>query len=1037
MVAFDRPVGAPADVQELEYVSALHQTSKVARRDGSINDHDVQLYLRSRFGLELSLNEIRQTIFQGMGGSAQDGEVIDLMEMTAILLIPYLNKLAIVQNGGERSLPEGCVVPTESDVLKQVWEMILHDAVVDVHDGGSSSSTGGEMMTGTDDEAPKLNVALIQKILFAYGEDDLAKNTDLCQAMVDQMVNHDRFTVQAFSQALTEDVKLYDVGNEVRYTNSYQDIMERDDLHQDFLDHGDDDHGMNKTETFHDEYSKNGNTVDEETTLLRDDAIAKPAAPKIKKRYSAPAIDSTNGTYRSKTLIVVLWASTLFSYIAFTQDSGEDGSDIASCPEFIPDGTWEDNSDTMTCEITVSIGRWLWAFFVLCIFGMVYIGCGSCGNADGNKRSWKPIFAILFLFFGVIVPNITVEGYEISGSDRYIRLVSILLASVACFMHLLHIIYLWSCTDGCKSPLNKMVNSDESALKRALAFKMDRVVTNALEIHHTEDQQNIVKSCFGYGLHVFSKWTKTERVGGDIWVWKNLLNKHILAEEGVWYSARLAAANLSQYIVVVYLVFYFINIHYLAMSKFDKETNKQRMRDYLQFLIDTHVSEERVAYISQKISSVVSNFLTTLQESGIANFDCSSVVTAKVEDLQALTAACPDFLNCTSLDLSGIDVAICSLIEMPDLSGLEQLALLASSGFDLQHLVDAVHDGIGTVLDNTVDAFYPNTLRMITLPVILGGSAATLTTLYLAVSYFPSVTSTILQLRSGVIPLLGSKKLNVYRAAPDTVTTLTGALFWGSLFSGIIVGGVVGIISFFVLWQKSVAQTQKTLAMIAGIVVIAGIRTIIMTCGRTSYFQSFYRKRPAGANIYFLAMEWANFALSAGFVFVRMVQLMVAAAMNVGRIDAPFLAPGVGQIMGVDLDPFPTIHLRDILATEAHRHPYIELLGKVYLMKLRYGTKFGSNAGSCWRLIFVYALMPWMQKYRIFDSTPVEAIADEKKEDDPEDAAIETKKITDSSVVIHRSKISSVTSKLTSVKALQSENDELRQRIKQLEKQAK
>ena len=84
MVVFDRPVGAQADAKELEYVSALHQTAPQVRTDGSISDQDISLFLRSRFGLDISCQQVRETILQGMGGSSEDGEVVDLMEMIGV-----------------------------------------------------------------------------------------------------------------------------------------------------------------------------------------------------------------------------------------------------------------------------------------------------------------------------------------------------------------------------------------------------------------------------------------------------------------------------------------------------------------------------------------------------------------------------------------------------------------------------------------------------------------------------------------------------------------------------------------------------------------------------------------------------------------------------------------------------------------------------------------------------------------------------------------------------------------------------------------
>lgn len=69
------------------------------------------------------------------------------------------------------------------------------------------------------------------------------------------------------------------------------------------------------------------------------------------------------------------------------------------------------------------------------------------------------------------------------------------------------------------------------------------------------------------------------------------------------------------------------------------------------------------------------------------------------------------------------------------------------------------------------------------------------------------------------------------------------------------------------------------------------------------------------------------------------------------------------------LDGYPLIYMKNILANEAHCHPYIELLGVMYLMKLQYGKNFATRAGSTWRLLFVTALMPWVMKYRVMTRT--------------------------------------------------------------------
>jgi hypothetical protein len=112
-----------------------------------------------------------------------------------------------------------------------------------------------------------------------------------------------------------------------------------------------------------------------------------------------------------------------------------------------------------------------------------------------------------------------------------------------------------------------------------------------------------------------------------------------------------------------------------------------------------------------------------------------------------------------------------------------------------------------------------------------------------------------------------------------------------------------------------------------------------------------------------------SFVFTVAFILVRMFKIVLIAVVGIGQIDRRLLADGVGQIGDLEFDPYPTMHVRDLVAHEAHRHPYIEILGTMYLMKLRYSRSFGTRAGSAWRLIFIYALLPWMHQYRIAEDS--------------------------------------------------------------------
>jgi len=162
----------------------------------------------------------------------------------------------------------------------------------------------------------------------------------------------------------------------------------------------------------------------------------------------------------------------------------------------------------------------------------------------------------------------------------------------------------------------------------------------------------------------------------------------------------------------------------------------------------------------------------------------------------------------------------------------------------------------------------------------------------------------------------------------------------------------------------------KAVSVLSGVTITIIVK-LIMSMLLNRNFAGFYRKAPLIANIASLGFECWHLAVAVSYVFTRAIIMLLICICYIGRIDRPVFSDGVGQVGSFSLDRYPDYFFQDLLATDAHRHPYIERLGLMYLMKLKHGDKFATKAGSTWRLLFVFALMPYLRKDRIIESSVI------------------------------------------------------------------
>jgi len=81
----------------------------------------------------------------------------------------------------------------------------------------------------------------------------------------------------------------------------------------------------------------------------------------------------------------------------------------------------------------------------------------------------------------------------------------------------------------------------------------------------------------------------------------------------------------------------------------------------------------------------------------------------------------------------------------------------------------------------------------------------------------------------------------------------------------------------------------------------------------------------------------------------------------------------------LELDGFNTHFVKDLLIHEAHRHPYLDRLAKLYLLQWRHN--FANPACSAWRHVLVLSLFPWVRKYRVHSGVRIFQALQTKSED--------------------------------------------------------
>lgn len=397
-----------------------------------------------------------------------------------------------------------------------------------------------------------LNSENLKQILFALGEDKLAEDDGLINEMTQQAaVDRDDdggpkvLNVSSFARALTSDVQMY---QKSEGTSLSSDICHRSEKQNNifgFL------HRPAQVSAFANESESAAEEEEEDRTDIedcKDDTASKTSLPgemayQTKRVFAAPSIDYSIDRQALRSVAVGLWLFLLSHILASGFFGMQDFPSLVPSSEVCPS-----NDRTFGCDIAEVILSWIDSVLTILLVGGICIMCiGSLGNKVGASRITVSIslLPVLYFFVKPFTP-IGTAPQDFSGEyhRQFALVLSMAIAVVIMFERMRQILYL---SDISKRFFSIRETVFHRSAETASSYKMNRMLHNAIRIA-TIAKSNKHQSA----LAVFYESKDVlEKVGGHMWVWKRLKNKALYLNEGIRFSARLLAANIMQYFIIV------------------------------------------------------------------------------------------------------------------------------------------------------------------------------------------------------------------------------------------------------------------------------------------------------------------------------------------------------------------------------------------------------------------------------------------------------------------------------------------------------